>query len=142
MAVRGLKLIKNGQVTILPYNKQTIALYEERNRHIKKSRNADKEHVTITDATEEEVREFLMPAANMQTKKHSTYPEPAPAVQENKRLQDENAALLERMARLEEAMLALSKQKETEEEEDTDFQNFEDEEPNSERKKPGPKPKK
>jgi len=60
--MRGIKIIINGQPTYLPYNKQTIALYEERNNLLRGKAKEQEETATILQMTEEEVNQYLYAA--------------------------------------------------------------------------------
>lgn len=57
--MRGIKIIINGQPTYLPYNKKTIAFYEERNNLLRGKAAEQEEVATILDMSEEEVNTYL-----------------------------------------------------------------------------------
>lgn len=141
-APRALKLIKNGVETFAPYNASIMKLYNERNLLIKKSKNRDKEHVVIVEATPEEA---ALHFGSQQSPQRSTGSQrvsfAAPTAEnsaEVEKLKKENKSLEQRLAKLE---ALLSKEDEEEEAEVEEFQTFDDSEGDQpEDKKPKKKP--
>lgn len=67
MQQRGLKIIINGVASYVPYKKETIAFWAERNNILKKTikgqkgRDVEKNLATVTEATPEEVEKYIFP---------------------------------------------------------------------------------
>lgn len=58
--MRGLKIIINGIASYVPYNRQVMALYEERNNILRGTANEQKEFATMVEASEAEVQKYLL----------------------------------------------------------------------------------
>ena len=69
MQQRGLKIIINGVASYVPYKKETIAFWAERNNILKKTikgqkgRDVEKNLATVTEASPEDVEKFIYPKA-------------------------------------------------------------------------------
>jgi hypothetical protein len=142
-APRALKLIKNGVETFAPYNASIMKLYNERNLLIKKSKNRDKEHVVIVEATPEEAALHFgsQQAAPQRSTGSQRVAFAAPAAEnsgEVEKLKKENKSLEQRLAKLE-ALLSKEDEEEGDAEEFQTFDDSEGDQPEDEKpkKKPG-----
>lgn len=93
----GLKIIKQGQTTFAPYNRETVQYFQEWNDLIRRRtpQFAEKEMVTLLKASKEEMAEYMMPKIKERPK----------SVKLSQA--DENAALREQMAQMQQQMIMM-----------------------------------
>lgn len=100
MAQRGLKLIQNGQVSYVPYNKEVLRHWQDYNTALNrppKSKAMEQNLVTILDASAEEVELYLHPKPKPRI--------PLPGVPGLPTMADENKQLKAELSELKTMML-------------------------------------
>lgn len=100
MASRGLKLIQNGVVTYAPNTSIVRSAAEGYNYRTRKSARAEKEHITILEATEEEVEKYLYPKPAPRKAATTAVPQSVAETSEIRELREQNIRLQAQMETL------------------------------------------